>query len=159
MNGQWKEWIEKTLKLANGYLHIHSNVDQDEWVKEFSQYDAGWLHFFQSKNNGEITRVDWDDLNIPARMSTLALAGLPMLQYDNSGHIVAMQSLVKKLDIGLFFTNMQQLKELLMDADRMKKIRNNVWRQRKLFTFDYHTDTLIDFFNAVIQSKKSQKRE
>jgi len=47
----------------------------------------------------------------------------------------------------------------LMDADRMKKIRNNVWRQRKLFTFDYHTDTLIDFFNAVIQSKKSQKRE
>jgi len=158
-HGQWKEWIEKTLKLANGYLHIHSNVDQDEWVKEFSQYDAGWLHFFQSKNNGEITRVDWDDLNIPARISTLALAGLPMLQYDNSGHIVAMQSLVKKLDIGLFFTNMQQLKELLMNTDRMKKIRNNVWRQRKLFTFDYYVDTLIDFFNAVIQSKKSQKRE
>jgi len=145
--------------MANGYLHIHPNVDQDEWVKEFSKYDAGWLHFFQSRNNNEIIRADWDDLNIPARMSTLALAGLPMLQYDNDGHAVAMYSLAKKLDIGLFFTNMQQLKYLLLDTERMKQIRNNVWRQRELFTFDYYADGLIDFFEEVIQYKKSQKQE
>jgi glycosyltransferase involved in cell wall biosynthesis len=157
--GQWKEWIDKTMQMANGYLHIHPNVDQDEWVKEFSKYDAGWLHFFQSKNNNEITRADWDDLNIPARMSTLALAGLPMLQYDNDGHAVAMYSLAKKLDIGLFFTNMQQLKSLLMDVERMKQIRNNVWRQRELFTFDYYADQMIDFFEEVIQYKKSQRQE
>jgi len=47
--GQWTEWIEKTHKLAPGFLHIHPNVDQENWIAEFSQYDAGWLHFFQSE--------------------------------------------------------------------------------------------------------------
>jgi glycosyltransferase involved in cell wall biosynthesis len=155
--GQWKEWIEKTQRLAAGYLHIHPNVDQDEWVREFSRYDAGWLHFFQSTNYGEITKALWDDLNIPARMSTLALAGLPMLQYDNAEHTVAMQSLAKQLDMGLFFKNMSELKSLLLDKDRVTQIRNNVWRNRAFFTFDYHTDRLIGFFYEVISSKRSQK--
>jgi hypothetical protein len=155
-HGQWREWIDKTQKMANGYLHIHPNVDQDEWVKEFSQYDAGWLHFFKSNNYKEITRADWDDLNIPARMSTLALAGLPMLQYDNEEHIVAIQSLAKSLDIGLFFCNMQQLKKLLQNEPRMKQIRDNVWNQRHLFTFDHHADRLLDFFYKVIQDKSVQ---
>jgi glycosyltransferase involved in cell wall biosynthesis len=155
-HGQWREWIDKTRKMADGYLHIHSNVDQDEWVKEFSQYDAGWLHFVKSNNYKEITRADWNDLNIPARMSTLALAGLPMLQYDNEEHIVAVQSLAKRFDIGLFFTSMHQLKMLLQDQQRMKQIRKNVWNQRHLFTFDHHANNLIDFFYKVIQSKSTQ---
>lgn len=150
-HGQWKEWIDKTMRMAPGYLHIHPNVDQENWVKEFSQYDAGWLHFFESENNGELKRANWDDLNIPARMSTLALAGLPMLQADNSGHIVATQSLVKKLDIGLFFKSMTELGELLRNKPLMQQLRNNVWLQRHLFTFDYHVNGLIEFFKDVIQ--------
>jgi glycosyltransferase involved in cell wall biosynthesis len=154
-HSQWKEWIDKTDKLAPGYLHIHPNVDQENWVTEFSQYDAGWLHFFQSENNGELLRANWDDLNIPARMSTLSLAGVPMLQKNNEGHIVAIQSVVKELKIGLFFNNMHELKQLLSDKNLMEEIRNNVWQQRHLFTFDYHADELLDFFKIVI--KESEK--
>lgn len=153
--GQWKEWIEKTDKLAPGYLHIHANIDQENWVTKFSQYDAGWLHFFQSENHGELLRANWDDLNIPARMSTLALAGVPMLQKNNEGHTVSIQSIVKELKIGLFFNNMHELKHQLSDKNLMEEIRNNVWKQRHLFTFDYHADGLIDFFKKVI--KKSEK--
>ena len=149
--GQWREWIDKTNKLAPGFLHIHPNVDQENWVKEFSQYDAGWLHFFQSENEGELTRANWDDLNLPARLSTLALAGLPLLQKNNEGHSVAIQSLVKKMKIGLFFNNMHELKELLEDQSLMNEIRNNAWQQRQFFTFDFHADELIDFFKKVIQ--------
>jgi glycosyltransferase involved in cell wall biosynthesis len=156
-HGQWKEWIEKTHKLAPGFLHIHPNVNQENWVKEFSQYDAGWLHFFQSENSGELTRANWDDLNIPARMATLALAGLPMLQKNNEGHTVAIQSLSKKLNLGLFFDTMHELKQLLENKDLMNEIRNNVWQKRHLFTFDYHADELIDFFKKVIE--KSNKTE
>jgi hypothetical protein len=29
---------------------LHNQVDQEQWVQEFSQYDAGWLHFSESKN-------------------------------------------------------------------------------------------------------------
>jgi hypothetical protein len=157
-HGQWKEWIEKSHKLAPGFLHIHSNVDQENWVHEFSQYDAGWLHFFQSENYGELMRACWDDLNIPARMSTLALAGLPMLQKNNEGHIVAIQSLSQKLKLGLFFNTMTELRHLLENRYMMNEIRNNVWQQRHLFTFDHHVDELVDFFAKVI-AKKVQKKE
>jgi glycosyltransferase involved in cell wall biosynthesis len=161
-HGQWKEWIDKTNKIAPGYLHIHPNVDQENWVKEFSQYDAGWLHFFESENFGELMRANWDDLNIPARLSTLALAGLPMLQKNNDGHTVAIQSLVKQMNLGLFFNDMSELKNLLQDKKLMTEIRNNVWQQRHYFTFDYHADELIDFFKLVIkqsQEKQGQEKE
>jgi len=155
-HGQWKEWIEKSHKLAPGFLHIHSNVDQENWVKEFSQYDAGWLHFFESENFGELPRASWDDLNIPARMSTLALAGLPMLQKNNEGHAVAIQSVSKKLGLGLFFDTMHGLKQLLEDKELMEKIRNNVWQQRHLFTFDHHADNLVCFFKKVIKQSDTK---
>jgi hypothetical protein len=156
-HGQWKEWIDKTNKIAPGYLHIHPNVDQENWVKEFSQYDAGWLHFFQSENYGELMRANWDDLNIPARLSTLALAGLPMLQKNNEGHTVAIQSLVKQMNLGLFFNNMHELKQLLENKALMTDIRNSVWQQRHYFTFDYHVDELIDFFKTVIRQSQEKR--
>jgi len=148
-HGQWKEWIDKTDKLAPGFLHIHPNVDQENWVKEFSQYDAGWLHFFQSENYGELVRANWDDLNIPARMATLALSGLPMLQKNNEGHTVAIQTLAKDLNLSLFFNNMAELKQLLQDRPFMMQLRNHVWEQRHLFTFDLHAEELINFFRQV----------
>lgn len=157
-HGQWKEWIEKTNRMAPGYLHIHPNVDQENWVKEFSQYDAGWLHFFQSENNSELRRSNWDDLNIPARMATLALSGVPMLQKDNTGHIVATQSLVKRLNIGLCFKDMAELGQLLRDRQIMAEVRNHVWQQRHLFTFDHNVDSLIEFFKAVIHKEDEYKK-
>ena len=148
--GTWRSWIEKAMKVAEGYLHLHPNVDQRRWVAEFSQYDAGWVHVFKSENQGDLRRSNWDDLNYPARISTLAAAGLPLLQYDNQGAIVASQTLARQLDIGLFFTEMSQLREQLRDESRMQQLRDNVWRQRDQFTFDAHADRLIAYFRDVI---------
>jgi hypothetical protein len=74
-HGQWKAWITKTRALAGRHFHLHAQVDQDRWVSELSRYDAGWLHFFESRNGGDIRNADWDDLNYPARIATLAAAG------------------------------------------------------------------------------------
>lgn len=153
MHGQWRAWIEKAQGMANGHLHLHAHIDQKNWVAEFSRYDAGWLHFFQSKNQGDLRRSDWDDLNYPARISTLVAAGLPLLQRDNSGAIVATQSLVRDRDLGLFFNTMEELGVLLRQQDRMAALRANVWRQRHTFTFDHHADRLIAFFREVIANK------
>ena len=154
-HGQWKQWITKTQTMAPGYLHIHPNITQENWVKEFSQYDAGWLHFFQSDNNGELMRANWDDLNYPARMATLACAGLPMLQRDNSGNIVATQSLIKEHGLGLFFNDMAELGNQLRDQVLMSQLRQNVWNKRMMFCFDHHTERLIAFFREVMRQKKS----
>ncbi len=148
--GMWRSWIEKALWGAEGYLHLHSNVDQRRWVSEFSQYDAGWLHVFKSENQGDLRRANWDDLNYPARITTLAAAGLPLLQYDNGDAVVASQSLARRLDIGICFGDMAQLREQLRDEARMAQVRDNVWRQRDHFTFDAHADRLIAFFRDVI---------
>jgi len=156
-HGQWKQWIEKTHSMAPGYLHIHSNVTQENWVKEFSQYDAGWLHFFQSENNGELMRANWDDLNYPARMATLAVAGLPMLQRDNTRHIVATQTLVKEHGLGIFFTSMEDLANQLNNKENLEKIRQNVWEKRFAFSFDYHVNSLIGFFRKVIAKKQENE--
>jgi hypothetical protein len=157
-HGQWKQWIEKTNLMAPGYLHIHANVDQENWVREFSQYDAGWLHFFKSENQGEINRANWDDLNIPARMATLAIAGVPMLQRNNDGHVVATQSAVKKLGIGLLFNDMQELGNCMRDRESMKRLRQNTWKQRHLFMFDYHVKGLEMFFRQVIENHRNKSK-
>ena len=151
--GVWRSWIEKANRVAKGFLHLHPNVDQPRWVEEFSRYDAGWLHLFRSENEGDVRRANWDDLNYPARISTLLAAGLPLLQYDNPGAIVAAQTLARERDLGLLFGDMQQLREQLRDEGHMDQLRDSVWRQRHEFTFDYHADRLIAFFRAVIAGK------
>jgi glycosyltransferase involved in cell wall biosynthesis len=152
-HGQWAAWIERTRGIAPRHLHLHAQVDQDDWVREFSQYDAGWLHFFRSENAGELRRANWDDLNCPARMATLALAGLPMLQRDNTGSIVATQELARRLNLGLFFHDMSELGQQLHDQAEMARLRESVWQQRDLFTFDHHADRLIAFFRRVIAER------
>ncbi|HZW03243.1 MAG TPA: hypothetical protein VFF68_04915, partial [Anaerolineaceae bacterium] len=158
-HGQWLEWIEKTRRMAPGFLHLHDQVDPERWVTEFSQYDAGWLHYFESANQGELRRSNWDDLNIPARLATLALAGLPVLQRANPQSLVATQNLARRLDVGLLFTGMADLRRQLDDRPRLTAIRDNVWRQREHFLFDTHVDRLIDFFRAVAARTAGHPRQ
>ncbi len=157
-HGQWLQWIEKTRNLAPGHIHLHRHVDQENWGKEFSQYDAGWLDYFKSENRGQLLRSNWDDLNYPARIATLAAAGLPMLQRDNPGSLVATQNLVRSLDLGVFFIEMSELRAQLDDRERLESVRNSVWQQRDQFTFDAHAPALVDYFRQVIQAHGSRKR-
>lgn len=148
--GQWRGWIDRTRQLAGEFVHLHPNVDQEHWIKEFSQYDAGWLHAFQSRNGGDIVRADWDDLNIPARMATLAAAGLPMIQRANEGHIVATQSLAKELGCGLFYRDIADLARQLRSPGR-DLIAELCWNTRAAFVFDTHVARLTEYFRIVIE--------
>lgn len=155
--GQWREWIARASALAPRHLHLHANVAQDRWVEEFSRYDAGWLHCFASRNAGELARADWDDLNTPARIGTLAMAGVPMIQRDNRGAIVAAQALARRLDIGLFYDGIEDLATQLRQAGRMQALRANLWRQRGQFAFDSHVPALVAFFREVIAQAGAQR--
>lgn len=154
----WRPWVEEGQRVAPDYLHLHSHVGPSQWLSELSRYDAGWLHFLKSDNGGNLGLAFWDDLNVPARMATLMAAALPLVQYDNSGHIVATQTLARTLDIGLFCTEMQQLGRQLRDAERMAEIRKNVWQQRSRFTFDDHADNLVAFFRQVMAEHRPARR-
>ncbi len=151
----WGPWVEEGQRVAPGYLHLHSHVAVSQWVTELSRYDAGWLHFQKSDNGGNLGSAFWDDLNFPARMATLAAAGLPWLQYDNAGAIVATQTIARQLDIGVFCRDMASLGAQLRNRERMTQLRNNVWRHRPLFTFDHHADDLVAFFRRVITERRA----
>lgn len=151
--GFYKPWVEEAQRSAPHHLHLHPQVEQERWVSEFSQYDAGWLHQFKSENEGDLHRVNWSDLNYPARIPTLAAAGVPSIQYDNSGSLVAMQSLTRALDIGIFYQDAGSLAAQLHDTARMQRLRESIWEQRDAFAFDAHADDLIAFFRRVIDAR------
>lgn len=150
-HGAWAGWIERAKGFAGRFFHLHPNCDQQDWVKEFSQYDAGWLHSFESQNGGDIARANWDDLNFPARIGTLAMAGLPMIQWDNRGHTVAMHRLAMENGFGVTYRSFEELGAKLKDPS-LATIADNVWMRRAEFTFDHHVPALTAFFRQVIDS-------
>jgi len=150
-----KMLTEKAMKIAPKYVHYHPYCSQENWVKEFSQYDTGWLHCFDSHNHGQLNLATWDDLNMPARMSVLAAAGLPMIQKNNDGHIVATQNHLKKMGCGIFFKDYEDLINQLHDVNQMERLRRNVITNRFSFCFDYHVKDLVNFFYKVIAYKQS----
>jgi glycosyltransferase involved in cell wall biosynthesis len=155
----WQSWIGAASNFAPGYFHIHPNCDPKDWTRELSKYDAGWLHIMDSTNEGEMLKATWYDLNYAARMTTLAAAGLPMLQKINNGHISATYKLINKLEVGVNFSSFDELGVLLKDKIKMEQTRKNVWHKRMIFSFDYHADELINFFRIVIKNKKGMELE
>ena len=150
---QMRSWVGEVERLAPRHFHLHAQVDQSDWVGEFSRYDAGWLHSFVSDNGGDPFAATWDDLNYPARMGTLAASGVPMIQRDNSGSMVATQSLARDRQLGLFWRDAEDLAAQLHDRSRMASLRESVWSQRRDFTFDAHVDGLIGLFRRVIAGR------
>lgn len=157
-HGQWGKWMERVNSLAPGHLHSHPQVNAADWVREFSQYDAGWLHAFESENHGELSRANWDDLNYPARIATLAVAGVPLIQCDNTGHVVAAQSLAREMNLGVFYRDVDDLVAQLKDQVHMRRLRENVWSCRHAFTFDHHADRLVTFFRRVMAMRRLPRR-
>jgi len=138
------------------YLHLHEQCPPEQWTEEFSKYDAGWLHVFESANFGDVFRMDWNDLNYPARISCFAAAGIPMIQLNNAIHTVASENLLRKLGVGLFFYKTSELVEQLRDKELLKRLRFNAWKSRDVFTFDAHLNQLEHFFYRIVASKSNE---
>lgn len=152
-----KDIINQLKNNFPNHFHIHSHCRNSNWVSEFSKYDAGWLHLFNSSNNGNIALAGWDDLNIPARISVLAAAGLPVIQKDNNGHIVATQSIAKKFNFGIFYNDYNELSKKLKDKKTIKDLTKNIITKRNYFNFDNHVPSLINFFRLTIVSKNNER--
>ena len=154
----WTEFIGLNEQYAPGLLHLHDHCLPKDWTSEFSKYDAGWLHLFESFNNNEYMRATWPDLNYPARISTLAAAGLPIILKNNKGNIVASQSLVEDLNIGIAFNTIDELADTLRNKRLMVNLRENVEFHKLKFSFDYHADSLVKFFRKVIEKHQNKAR-
>lgn len=154
----WQGVMDKIKTTIPEHFHIHPHCNSSQWVSELSQYDIGWLHCFNSNNKGNIQLASWVDLNIPARLSTLAAAGLPVIQKNNSNHIVAMQNIVQKYNFGVLFDNANDLSAKLKNKRLLNELTNNIINNRMKFSFDYHVPALVDFFKQIIETKKNNEK-
>lgn len=150
----WAGWLTEARRLAPGHVHVHTTVRQPDWVRVLSRYDAGWLHVFRSRNEGDLRRASWDDLNLPARLGTYAVAGLPLLQPDHGESVVATQTLARDLDVGVFFRDAESFASELHDRAAMDRRRETMWQARHQFAFDRHVEELVSLFGRAIATRE-----
>lgn len=141
-------WV--TAGAETGHLHLHPTVLPRDWVRELSQYDAAWPHIHRSTNGGDLRGAHWDDLNLPARLGTYAVAGLPWIVLDNSGHRVATEALARRLGVGVLHTDLDDLAHQLSDRASLAAARDNMRARRHELVFDTHVAALTDLFTRVI---------
>jgi hypothetical protein len=136
--------------LAGGhrYIHMHETVDPKDWVRELSQYDAAWLHGFESSNRGEVRSSTWSELNIPARLGTYAAAGLPWIIRSPAGSRTSVGSLARRHGCGVMFDDFDDLAKILLDRDALAAARASMRAERLAFSFDYHVGSLTKFFTT-----------
>jgi glycosyltransferase involved in cell wall biosynthesis len=147
----WPNWVREGLE--SGILHVHPTVEPSDWVRELSQYDAGWFHVYDSHNGGDLGRAGWGgDLNLPARLGTYAAAGLPWIMRDNRPARIALRRIAEQHDVGIYFRDYHDLSAQLRDGARLAELTANMRACRTLFAFDTHVDRLVAFFRAIIET-------
>lgn len=135
------------------YFHYHPHVSANSWTKEFSKYDAGWLHCYESRNNGNLMEASWDDLNMPARMSTYAAAGLPFIIPSNEGHIVASRDVALEHEVAIHFGNYIELAEKLKHEITVREYSKNMVLNRRKYCFDYYVPKMSELFCEIVKGK------
>ncbi len=149
-NGSSNELLHQ---LAPDHFHVHNHISGFDWTQEFSKYDAGWLHGYQSCNNGNILYATWDDLNLPARISTYAAGGIPLILPLNEGQQVASNIIAQKLGIGIYYSTISHLIKQLKKPQIIKEATANMLKYRNFFSFDYHIPEFLSFCDEIIENK------
>ena len=98
-------------------------------------------------------RATWDDLNLPARHSTSAAAGLPRILKDNRGSRVAARSLVGRHDVGVFFDDFEDLAARLRDRSELATRTARMRAARRRFAFDADVDGPIARFRWAVRRR------
>ena len=150
----WAAAVREARSLVDT-VHVHPKVEQPDWVRVLSRYDAGWLHRFRSRNGGDLRRAVWDDLNAPARIPTYASAGLPMLQQASPGSVVAAERLLG--DSAVLYDDVDELVARLHDRTALERAAQASWDGRSRFTFDAHVDRLVAVLERAVGSARTRR--
>ncbi|MGY1734462.1 glycosyltransferase family 2 protein [Geodermatophilus sp. SYSU D00684] len=147
--GSWTGWLDEALARAPGFVHVHPAVGPEDWVRELSRHDAGWLHRFDSANGGDLRRAGWDDLNSPARLPVYLAAGLPLLQRANPGSLVSVERVLRADGTGLFYRSADDVAAALHAELGTRAGHAAAVAARERHVFDAHADRLVDLFRSI----------
>jgi hypothetical protein len=147
--GSWTSWLDEARAAFPAYVHVHPPVGPEDWVRELSRFDAGWLHRFSSANGGDLRLATWDDLNSPARLPVCLAAGLPLLQPANPGSAVSVERVLRADGTGLFYRSADDVADVLAAELASRRGHAAALAARHRYTFDAHADRLETLFRSV----------
>ena len=147
--GSWTGWLDAALAAAPEFVHVHQAVGPEDWVRELSRYDAGWLHRFDSANGGDLRRATWDDLNSPARLPVYLAAGLPLLQQANPGSLVSVERVLRRDGTGLIYRSADDVADVLAGELATRRGSAAALAVRERHTFDAHADRVLHLFRSL----------
>lgn len=142
---------KREVGLLRRFLHVHPSLQtrdatwedvrrtKSAWVREFSRYDAGWSYIGSP--------LPWEPLDdrgaIPNRLSTYALAGLPVISDVRPGYHRYDELVRLGVDVDLIESDYDDLRNRLEEERRRGERRANALRERAGYSFDATIDPLL----------------
>src|SRR5206468_1174522 len=106
----------------------------------------------------DLRRASWDDLNQPARIGPLAIAGVPLLAPRHRGHTVTVDRVIGGAGIGLLHSSLEELGEQLPNTPVLSAARAAMLRHQAEFTFDHHAPRLEAVFRSLAGRPPAARR-
>lgn len=131
-------------KLAAGltYMHLHDYVQPPQFCREWSVYDAGFMH---PRVHPHSTEAPFEEMNMPYRYTAYLAAGLPLIVPQVGQR--AMRALVENAEVGVAYADYNDLADALYDEEQMGILSMKVRRRRHEFSFDHSADALVDILH------------
>jgi hypothetical protein len=144
-----RDWLPGMTAAAPQHVHLHPAVAPAAWTDVLGRYDAGWLHARPPRNGGELRRATWDDLNVPARLPTLAAAGLPLVLPAAEGAVSAVGRIARGTGAGITYESADELVAWLHNRPALDRARAEMTAARTRFSFTSEADALVRRYDAL----------
>ena len=142
----------RSLRSLREFVHVHASLQstgrswaevqdvKSTWVREFSQYDAGWSYIGTPYPWGTLE----DRAAIPNRLSTYVLAGLPVISDRRPGFYRYDELARLGVNIDLVGSDYDALAAGLATEVATRVKRNHAVHARRDYSFDASIDQLLE---------------
>ncbi len=131
----------KKLDDTSEFIHLHNNLSRRNLLQEITQYDYGWAGLNRAENNKHLEIV------LPNKVTEYIASGLPILAFPHK----TIKRFIENNDVGLTFSNIDDLK-LLLEKSKVSKMRENTLLVRRHLTIEKQIPKLVKFYEQTINN-------
>lgn len=127
------------LASSNEFIHFHSHLQQNELLKNITQYDYGWAGLNSYKNGKHL------DIVLPNKVMEYVACGLPVLTFNHK----TIAHFIEKNSLGIVLDDVNQLVDHIKNTN-YSTLRENVLNRRYNFTIEKQIPKLVNFYERII---------